>query len=325
MLIYQYNNNFHIKLFKSLADETRLRIIRILLRGTFHVNEIQYIVNGKQSNISHHLKILQESQLISNKREGSIIYYSFNEIQNNTGIKMIINAIKHDEKEIPFFDDDIKRLETILHKRKEQAEFFFNSVGQDFDELQEKLFNDIYRVNEVIKLFNGKLNTILDIGCGTGKNLPLLAEYSQKIIGFDSSPSMLQLSEHICKKNNLNYDLKLGDIQKLPFAEESIDGVFINMVLHHISDPSKSIKEISRILTNKGEILLIELLTHQNETMRNKYADLWLGFSENELVKWLKHSNITVLDKIIKEKNIKSLNNQNEFKVIIILGEKNSM
>jgi ubiquinone/menaquinone biosynthesis C-methylase UbiE len=325
MLIYKYSNNFHIKLFKSLADETRLRIIRILLRGTFHVNEIHYIVNGKQSNISHHLKILQGSQLISNKKEGSIIYYTLNEIQNNSSIKMIINAIKQDEKELPYYDEDIKRLETILHKRKEHAEFFFNSVGQDFDELQEKLFNNIYKIDEVVKLFNNKLDTILDIGCGTGRNLPLLAEYSNKIIGLDSSPSMLQLSEHICKKNNLNFDLKLGDIQKLPFFDESIDGVFINMVLHHISDPLKSLKEISRILTNKGRILLIELLTHQSETMRNKYADLWLGFSENELIKWLKHSNISVLDKIIKEKNKKSLNDQYDFKVIIILGEKNSM
>lgn len=324
MLIYQYNN-IYIKLFKSLADETRLRIIRILLRGTFHVNEIHYIVNGKQSNISHHLKILQESQLISNKREGSIIYYTLNEIQDNSGIKMIINAIKLDEKKMPHYDEDIKRLEAILHKRKEQAEFFFNSVGQDLDELQEKLFNDIYKIDDVIRLFNNKSDTILDIGCGTGRNLPLLAEYSKKVIGFDSSPSMLQLSEHICKKNNLNYDLKLGDIQKLPFADESLNGVFMNMVLHHISDPLKALKEISRILSDKGKILLIELLPHQNEIMRNKHADLWLGFSESELIKWLKHTNITILNKTIKEKNKKVLNDQNDFKVIIILGEKNSM
>lgn len=325
MLIYQYDNNYLTKLFKSLSDETRLRIIRILIRGTFHVNEIFYIVNGKQSNISHHLKILQESQLISYKKEGSIIYYSLNDIQNTDSLKMIINAIKQEEKNISCFEEDLKRLEAILKKRKEQAESFFNSIGSDFDNLQEKLFNDIYQVKNVVKLFDTKLKNIVDIGCGTGRNLPLLAEYSEKVIGFDSSPSMLQLSEHRCNKNNLNYELKLGDIQQLPFINENIDGVFINMVLHHISDPLKALKEISRILTKNGKILLIELLSHQNEYMRNKYADLWLGFSENELIKWLKQANFTINNKIIKETNKDVSNKESNFKVIIILGEKNSM
>ena len=153
----------------------------------------------------------------------------------------------------------------------------------------------------------------------------MLAEYSEKIIGFDSSPSMLQLSEHICSKNNLNYELKLGDIQQLPFDAGSIDGVFINMVLHHISDPSSALKEISRILSKKGKILLIELLSHQNESMRNKYADLWLGFSENELIKWLKQADFTITDKIVKEKSKDASNKEPDLKAIIILGEKNPM
>jgi len=166
----------------------------------------------------------------------------------------------------------------------------------------------------------------MDIGCGTGRNLPILAEYSEKIIGFDSSPSMLQLSDHICSKNSLNYELKLGDIQQLPFVDENIDGVFINMVLHHLSEPLKAIKEISRVLTKNGKILLIELLSHQNENMRNKYADLWLGFSEHELIKWLKQSNFTITKKIIKEKNNEVMDQQTDnFKAIIILGEKTSM
>jgi ArsR family transcriptional regulator len=325
MLIYQYNNKNLSKLFKSLSDETRLRIIRIFLRGTFHVNEIFYIVNGKQSNISHHLKILLESQLISYKKEGSIIYYTLNDIQNNNSLKMIINAIKQEEENIPHYHEDLKRLEAILQKRKEQAESFFNSIGSEFDSLQEKLFKDIYQVKDIIRLFKNKHKTIIDIGCGTGRNLPLLAKYSEKVIGFDSSPSMLQLSEHICYKNNINYELKLGDVQQLPFINENIDGAFINMVLHHISDPLEALKEISRILTQKGKILLIELLSHQNESMRNKYADLWLGFSENELIKWLKQANFTIINKIIKEKSGDISNKKSNFKAIIILGEKNSM
>ena len=74
MNIYQYTNIKLVKLFKSLSDETRLRIIRVLSRGTFHVNEILFILNHKQSNISHHLKILHEAGLIACRKEGQFVY-----------------------------------------------------------------------------------------------------------------------------------------------------------------------------------------------------------------------------------------------------------
>ena len=320
MLISQYTNIDFIKLFKSLADETRLRILRILSRGSFHVNEILFIVNGKQSNISHHLKIMQEAGVIKSKKEGSWIFYRINE-ENGTGsVKSIIDTVMLDEKKIPCYDGDIKRLDAVLQKRKNEAEIFFNSIGDNFDNIQDNLFRDIYSVKDSVELFSDDLKTILDVGCGTGRNLPLLAGKSQKVIGIDASPSMLQLSEHYCKKNKLNYELRLGDIDRIPFGAESIDGVFINMVLHHISDPASALKEISRVLVNNGELLLIELLSHDNDFMREKYADLWLGFSIEDLNKWLKQSGFIVKESIMKESDINLGNNY--FRITIILAEK---
>ena len=57
-----------LKIFKALAEETRLRIISVFLNGSFNVNEVFFIVGGKQSNISHHLKILSECGLLLSKR-----------------------------------------------------------------------------------------------------------------------------------------------------------------------------------------------------------------------------------------------------------------
>lgn len=307
-----------IKLFKSIADETRLRILRILLHGNFHVNEIQFIINAKQSNISHHLKILQESGILTSKKEGSLIYYRISDNLNSNLITSIIKIIKQEEITIKHHLEDLKRLESILEKRVKHAKEFFNAIGKDFDNLQAKLLNGIYSVDEAITLFNTGLKTIVDIGCGTGRNLPVLAKQCIKVIGFDSSYTMLQLSEHICKENKLNYEIKLGDILALPFAGNSIDGVFMNMALHHVSDPLIALKEISRILVPNGQFVLVELLTHEDEMMREKYADLWLGFSEEELSEWFAKSNFIIKQKIIKA----GKHNVNlEHKVIIILAE----
>jgi len=325
MSIYQYNKINFLKIFKSLADEMRLRIIRILLRGSFHVNEILYIVNGKQSNISHHLKILQESDLVSNKKEGSLIYYKINDFINDKNLFKIIDTIHSEESSIPCYIEDLKRLDSILNKRKKNAEEFFNTIGKNLDKLQTELFNEIYKTEEILDFFDGNLENILDIGCGTGRNLPLLAKYADKVIGLDLSPIMLQLSDHICKTNDLNYELKQGDIHKLPFETGSINGIFLNMVLHHISDPLNSLKEISRILKNKGKIVLIELLSHQDEKFRENYGDLWLGFTEDEIKNWLNLSDIKIIKSNVKKDQKNKLSVKVNHSIIILFGEKNSV
>jgi ArsR family transcriptional regulator len=293
------------KFFKALADEIRLRIMRILLKGPFHVNEILFITGLKQSNISHHLKILSEGRVVSKKKEGSLIYYQLNNLLEQNGMRHIINLIQSQQEYIINYRDDTARLQAVLDKRKKQAEDFFNSVGGDLDQIQAELFQDIYSINEAVQLLKQPLNTIIDIGCGTGRNLPILAEYANKVIGIDLSPKMLQLSEHICQKNHLSYELKQGDLQHIPVESDSIDGIFMNMVLHHSSEPYKVLQEVYRIMITKGNLLLIDLLKHNDEVMREKYADIWLGFSLEEIKNWLDKLGFVIKKEIIKGKDSK--------------------
>ncbi len=304
------------KFFKALADEIRLRILRILLRGPFHVNEILSITGLKQSNISHHLKILSEGDVVSKKKEGSLIYYQLNNMLEQNGMKHIIKLIENQQQNIIHFQEDMARLQTVLEKRKKQAEYFFNSVGSDLDQIQSDLFQNIYSIEQTMELFDQSLNSIIDIGCGTGRNLPFLAEYAKKVIGLDSSPKMLQLSEHLCQKNYLNYELKQGDFQHIPVEDGSVEGVFMNMVLHHSSEPYKTLKEIGRILCPKGKLLLIDLLNHQDEGMRERYADIWLGFSMEEIKGWLDK-----LGFVIKKKTIKGIESSHAVLIIMAVKE----
>ena len=66
------------KLFRALADETRLRIYLLLLKGELCVCELVDILNMEQSRISHSLRILREASLVDDRREGKWIIYSVN-------------------------------------------------------------------------------------------------------------------------------------------------------------------------------------------------------------------------------------------------------
>lgn len=61
--------------FKGLADETRLRILNLLLRGELCVCDIQRVLGASQPNVSRHLTYLKNAGLVLDRREGTRIYY----------------------------------------------------------------------------------------------------------------------------------------------------------------------------------------------------------------------------------------------------------
>jgi len=63
------------QLFKGLADQTRLRILNLLIHGELCVCDIQYVLGSSQPNVSRHLIYLKNSGLLLDRREGARIYY----------------------------------------------------------------------------------------------------------------------------------------------------------------------------------------------------------------------------------------------------------
>ncbi len=63
------------QLFKGLADQTRLRILNLLIHGELCVCDIQYVLQSSQPNVSRHLTYLKNSGLVLDRREGARMYY----------------------------------------------------------------------------------------------------------------------------------------------------------------------------------------------------------------------------------------------------------
>jgi len=62
--------------FNGLADETRVRIVKLLSKGEFTVDELMEFLGTAQSTTSHHLRVLKEANLIVGEKRGRNIYYS---------------------------------------------------------------------------------------------------------------------------------------------------------------------------------------------------------------------------------------------------------
>lgn len=62
--------------FHALSDETRLRVVGMLVDGERCVCELQDAVGAAQSRLSFHLKVLRDAGLVSDRRQGRWVYYS---------------------------------------------------------------------------------------------------------------------------------------------------------------------------------------------------------------------------------------------------------
>src|SRR5262249_690674 len=98
---------------------------------------------------------------------------------------------------------------------------------------------------------------ILDVGCGTGDVLSMLARKipSAKLYGVDLSQKMIEFS----KKKNPNASFVVGNAEKLPFGDNEFDLVLNTISFHHYKHAQDAINEAYRVLKPNGKFLLMDI------------------------------------------------------------------
>ena len=77
-----------VRLFKIFSDETRLRIIALLIEDEFCVQDISETLHMSQSSISHQLKLLRDMNVVEARREGKHMFYALKDAHIKTIFQM---------------------------------------------------------------------------------------------------------------------------------------------------------------------------------------------------------------------------------------------
>ena len=116
---------------------------------------------------------------------------------------------------------------------------------------------------------------VLDLGSGAGLDSFLAAKKvgkTGKVVGVDMTEDMIKKARALAKKYGMsNVEFRLGDIEKLPVENDSVDVVISNCVINLAPDKLKVFKEAYRVLKNGGKMYVsdIVLLKELSEELRN--------------------------------------------------------
>jgi ubiquinone/menaquinone biosynthesis C-methylase UbiE len=116
---------------------------------------------------------------------------------------------------------------------------------------------------------------VLDVGCGTGDFLRLLAPIVSpgEAVGLDLSETMIAEARQRSAENIDNLSFRVGSALDLPFQVGSFDRILATQVLLHIPDPWRALAEMKRVLAPSGIISISEI----------DWGTLVVQSSENEL------------------------------------------
>lgn len=280
-----------LELFKALADPSRLRLVGVLLRAELTVQELTQIMGMGQSRISRHLKILSEAGVLCVKRQGTWSYYRAGD--ENAFFCAIRPELEGELERLPTRREDLAAVALALEARRRRSLEFFDRHAAQWDELSRTLL-PVPQFQQRLVALVPAVDTVLEIGVGTGTLLAELARKAGQVIGVDHSPAMLDEARRRLARDGVpGAELRLGEMTHLPIADGAAGCVVASMVLHHAADPQTVLAEMARVLKPGGTLILADLARHEREWAREQLADQWLGFEEDELKEWLQEAGLS--------------------------------
>jgi len=277
-----------LKTLRLITDPTRVRIINLLRREDLSVHELQEVLGMGQSRISTHLSQLRQVGLVSDRRSGKNSIYKLGPAKGELD-ERLLQAIELALTDVEEKSDDEAALKLVLRKRRDRARAYFDALAGKFGRtyLPGRSWKALGEA--LLKLMPPMV--IADLGAGEGTFSQLLAQRAEKVIAVDSSEKMVDYGTRVAQENGYsNLEYRLGEIEDPPIEAETIDLAFFSQSLHHAEKPEVAIEAAHRFIKPGGRIVVLDLLKHQFEDARELYADIWLGFSELEVTRFLKNA-----------------------------------
>lgn len=252
--------------FKALAEPVRMRVVALCAVSECSVSELTKVMGLSQPRISQHLKQLCQAGLLERFKDGHFVFYRVRSSGHaSAGRRRLLALLPDDE---PQFGKDLQKLRAL---RTDTSSIPVTDVDRSLHRALVEL------------TVSRPLGDVIDIGCGSGKILKLLASRAQRLVGVDIDSNARQLARaELLLAGTSNTTLRQGDMIALPFEDGEFDTVILDDIFADADAQTAqaAILEAKRLLRADGRLLLLATVSDESLTdTRQKFSD-WAAAAE---------------------------------------------
>lgn len=272
---------------RSAGEPTRLRLLSLLAIGEATVKDITEVLAQSQPRVSRHLKLMSEAGLIERLPEGAWAYYRLAE--EGAGAETARAILARLAPDDPVTLSDRRRMEAVKAAHAAEAQAYFARNAASWDRLRSLHVSEA-AVEAAIREAVGPrpVQSLLDLGTGTGRILALLADLYVRGTGIDASHDMLSVARANLAAAGVDHaHVRQGDVTALSLPANAFDLVVVHQVLHYLDDPARAIREAARAVAPGGRLLIVDFAPHGLEFLRVEHAHRRLGFAHDQMDAWI--------------------------------------
>jgi ubiquinone/menaquinone biosynthesis C-methylase UbiE/DNA-binding transcriptional ArsR family regulator len=265
----------------SLADPTRLRILRLLERRELGVADLCHALGLPQSTVSGHLKVLADEGWVEGRAQGTTRLYRQTAGEADPAARKLWLLARDQTEGWPAVEQDRLRLDRRLAERDTGAAEFFAGAADKWDDLRAQLYGRAFTQAALLSLLPQDA-VIADLGCGTGHAAAVLSPFVGQVIGVDQSAAMLKAAQRRTRGLQ-NVQLRKGALEALPIEDASVDGALLVLALCYVEHAAPVLREVTRVLRPGGRAVVVDLLRHDRDDFRRQLGQTTLGLEPVEL------------------------------------------
>ena len=284
----------HVLALKTLGHTERLRILALLSHGELTVSELVQILKLSQPRVTQYIISLETAGIIERLKEGSWVFSRIR--RGNEAISALVaTTLATLPQNDVVMKADRRRLEDVRAERSKAAEAFFANVANDRSQLGDEYLpqGDIEKKMREL-LGEGPFDYMVDLGTGTGRMLEVFSDRIKRGSGIDNNSQMLKVARSKLAERQ-HIAVRQGDLLAVPLDNGIADLVSLHQVLHYLEDPEEAILEAARLLTENGQLLIVDYEDHDRDEFRTDYAHRRLGFTDNDIRNWLSSAGLSLM------------------------------
>lgn len=275
----------------ALSDPVRARLATVLDGREVTVSELVAITQLPQSTVSRHLRVLADQGWVGSRAEGTSRWYRLDPALLDPAAAAVWASLRESLGGSPTAREDARRLGEAIRARRTRSREFFSGAAARWDRLREELYGPRATWPALAALADPTW-IVGDLGCGTGELSDRLAPFVAQVIAIDAERTMLDAAA--ARLGGVtNVEFRQGELEALPVADAALDAAMLVLVLHHVPDPTRVLREARRALRPGAALVVVDMVPHDREEFRDEMGHQWLGFSDRDMRRLLDDAGFT--------------------------------